>query len=213
MLVDIKKAKTAELEAELALYREANVPVKAAEELTNNAKRVEEIENLAKEHGYPVKLDADFIADNAVLAKHLIANGAKEGEIVFAEDADVEVVQKIEGQIEFLKEKGVDLTGEETPEELDKKVSEFTAGHTTPGTTANTPPANNVAAKATRPSISNVAKVATNIEMVFQKKTVIRTSDVVIQGKLYKEVAVATGETFRLTPEEYKSQVVARKES
>ena len=97
MLIDFKKAKRAELEAELDLYREGGAEVSKAknEDFDTVDDCRDEIEKLQKETGQPVKLTPEFIAENKELAKVLIDSGAKEGEVVFAEEGDFEQAEAL----------------------------------------------------------------------------------------------------------------------
>lgn len=85
-------AKKGELDAELDLYREAlgaDADVATFGFMSKNADRVAEIERLRATHGHPVRLDADLKGSHPALAKILGDAGAAEGDIVFAQEADV----------------------------------------------------------------------------------------------------------------------------
>lgn len=95
--VELNKATKADLEAELELFREIEgIEVAPTADLTNNEKRSAEVERLQKEHGIPVRLSQEFADANPDLAKVLIDNGAQIGDIVFAEEADVETAKEME---------------------------------------------------------------------------------------------------------------------
>ncbi len=86
----IAEANRSELDAELALYSEAlgeGADIKTFGIFAPNADRVAEVERLRSLHGTPVKLTPEFIAGNA-LGGVLMANGAQEGTVVFASEAD-----------------------------------------------------------------------------------------------------------------------------
>jgi hypothetical protein len=47
-------------------------------------------------------------------------------------------------------------------------------------------------------------------ELVYLNKTVTGVNNAIINGKSYKDVSVASGETFRLTPQEFERDVAPR---
>lgn len=184
MIADIKKAKRSELEEELDLYREAGTQgVADSDSLPNIATVKTEIERLQAEVGYPVKLTPEFIKENDTLAKFLIEQGAQEGDIVFAEDADLEEVAKIEAQIK---------------EDADAKrtADEAAAVNQNAGAAAPTDPANGT--------------VAITPDLVYQGKTVTNVVNAIVHGKAYKDVYVASGECFRMSPDEFTKDVTPR---
>lgn len=212
MIAYLKKAKTAELEAELALFREAlGEGNDVAAEFKNNGERVAEIERLVAAHGHPVKLDAEFIEANATLAKILGDAGAAEGDIVFAEEADLEQAKKLDAEqarrVEILAELerlehaiDEDEAASLTTDELEVKLKEAIAATSNPvgGNTDTKGPETGA------PGGDGAT------ELIYQRKTVIRSEDVIVHGKSYKDVTVASGETFRISKEEYDAQVKPR---
>lgn len=206
MIENLSKAKKPELVAEIELFRKAGIEGVAADaDLKTNAALVAEIERLTAEHGHPVELDAEFIAANPSLSKILITAGAQEGEIVFAEEADIEESAKLDAEagerariVADIKELGVDITDDEamqlTTDELKAKLeaAQGSAGKVAPA-------------------------VAPGAELVYYHGgdkgagiTVVRVDNVVAYGKAYKDVVLVNGQTHRLTPEQYSDTVRAR---
>lgn len=175
MIKDIKKAKTAELEAELDLYRGAlgEPEVASAETLTNNDKRVAEVARLVAAHGYPVAVTEEFLVEHPTIALKLAAEGEEvaHGEVIF-------------------------FTAEELAEAEPNKPEEPSA----PEAPETIPPAPQQEPK-TAPGAS---------EQTYLGKTITSVKNVLLNGKIYKDVAVASGETFRLTPDEFTSAVKTR---
>lgn len=214
MIADPKKAKTPELEAELALYREAGIEdVADAAALTNNAKRAEEIERLTKAHGMPVKLDAEFIKENPTLAKLLKESGAEEGEIVFAEEADTEKAAALDAEAakrdELVKElakydiEPVDVSAL-TTEDLEAKLAEAKASKNT-SSTAPKEEQTPVGAKEQVYQEHDEDGVAHGLVY-----TVASVNNVLFNGKSYKDVTLVNGETRRITPKQFEIDVTDR---
>lgn len=180
-MIDVKAKglKRADLEAELDLYREAGTQgVAENKDLSNVKACVEEIERLQKEVGYPVKITPELVAENTVLGAYLIEQGAQEGDIVFAEDADLEEVAKLEAKAK---------ADNEEAEEAKRLQDEAGKG------SSNT-------------TITDIQK-----EFVYLNKTVISVNNAIVHGKTYKDVTVASGETFRMSPDEFAKEVTERK--
>lgn len=214
MIETLSKAKKADLEAEVALYREAGVETALDENLDTNAKLVEEIERLQKEHGFPVKMTEEFANDNPELAKILTAAGAAKDEVVFAEPADLEQVKAIEAEaaereeiLAELKDLGIEeldpnlKTLSELKEELEKakanKNSNGGAGVAPKKPTEETP------ADAKEDLVYFHSENA-------QPVTVVSVANAIAFGKSYKDIVLVTGETLCLSPDEFNSQVKPR---
>lgn len=101
-------------------------------------------------------------------------NGAKEGDLVFAEQADLDEVEKIIAE----SNKPIEPKKADNPENA--KVEP------TPTTTGGT------------------------VDLVYLGKTVVGITNVIVSGKTYKDVSVASGETFRISPEEFTNDVKPR---
>lgn len=134
MIEKLSKANKAELEAEVALYREfPGVEIAAEADLNTNAKLIEEIEKLRAQHGYPVSLTDEFVAENPTLSKILIEAGAAAGSTVLAELADLDQAKELDTEaavrtelLAELKELGVEPVEPETKTtaELEEKLAE-----------------------------------------------------------------------------------------
>lgn len=173
-----KGLKRADLETELELYREAGTQgVAKNEDLSNVKACVEEIERLQKEVGYPVKLTQGFTEENPTLAQYLVEQGAKEDDIVFAEEADLEEVAKIEAKIK---------ADNEAAEVEAKRLQDEAEGKKGDEVKASAP------------------------DLVYNGKTVVNVVSAIVHGKTYKDVYVASGECFRITPEEFTKDVKER---
>lgn len=207
-------AKKAELEAELELYREGGIEDVATFGFTSkNSDRVAEIERLRALHGQPVKLDAEFIDSNKELAKILLGQGATEDEIVFAEDADVEQAAALDKEVahrdeifKSLEHLGVQITPEVSTlstDELEAKLKEVSAAAPEVKEEKKGPEGQS---KDSVPHDQDGGQP----ELVYQRKTVIRVENTIANGTSYKDVTVATGETFRISPEEFDAEVKPR---
>lgn len=216
MLLNPEKAKKADLEAEIELYREAlgeGNDVAALDTLKTNADKAAEVERLRKEHGSPVRVDEAFLEENKSLVALTVKAGDELtiGEIVFFGDDELAQAREADitaGRIAALTEEIVALKpdfefgaeGETTVEGLEKVLADLKspAGEPTPtlgrsNTTTRTVPVKDVAA-----------------DLVYEKKTVIRVSNTIAHGKSYKDVTCADGQTYRLTPEDFKRDVKPR---
>lgn len=221
MILDLKKAKVAELEAELELYREAlGDVVPALDTLKNNPSRVEAIEALCAEHGSPVRVDADFIAENKVLidivnAKSAPEDQVKEGELVFFDLDEITEAEVREGLIKKIS----DLV-EEGPTKAD-----FVASLSSVATDALEPLYEKMKAdlESQKDALEPAPRVASGgigtspqeepsvkVEHTYLKKTVVDIHNVLVNGKVYKDVTVSSGETFRLSQEEFDRDVRVR---
>ena len=234
-LTDVKKA---DLEAELTLYREGGIAdVAEFGFLSNNAARIAEIERLRALHGHPVKLDKEFIDENAELVAVVEASGEKleaDDSIVFFSEADVSAAEEQKAL------KGADVF-EVTQEHFDTNpffadfatkagvkvgdkvmydpavvisreeaiargidVSGVEAGHLGAGLAPKKEP------EAPKKDATATEQASSEPDLVYLKKTVVRTENVLLNGKSYKDVTVATGETFRITLEEFDRDVKPR---
>lgn len=217
-MIDLKKAKTADLEAELALYTEAGIEnVPAADTLKNNKDRVAAIEALQKEHGFPVKLDAEFVQENATLAKVLMDQGAAEGSIVFAEAADLETSQKLDLEASRRDEIVKELAGLGNIFESQEQIAQLSTEHLEESLAKAKAAAEKGTGNATpSPVVAHQQDAGAPREQVYRRDghgpsiTVVRVTDVVLQGKSYKEILISTGESYRLTPEEFTNDVTYR---
>ena len=189
---DITKLKRAEAEEELDLYREAGIQnVVASDDLKNVGVCIEEIQRLQKEVGYPVKLTPEFVAENDVLAKFLMENGAVEGDIVMAEDADLEEVAKIEAQLKADADK-------KRQDEEDAAAAENKKGEQNSGNSATTGATASAGANKVQP------------DLVYQGKTVVNVANALVHGQSVKDVYVASGECFRMSQVEFDKEVKLR---
>lgn len=187
MLLNPSEAKKSELIAELDLYSRAGVEFEALPGNATNKARAELIEKLGAEHGYPVELTPEFIAENEVLAKYLLENGAQEGEIVFAEDADMEEVEKLleaQNGADDDAEAG-DGSDDENDDSNDEEASD-------------------------EPAEVEENDEEAQPDLVYQNKTVVSVTDVLVGGRAMKDVHVVSGETFRLSFEEFDRDVRER---
>lgn len=205
MIADLKKAKKADLIAEIELFSEAKVEgVAAVADLKTNAALVAEIERLTAANGLPVKLDAAFAEANPSLAKILTAAGATEGEIVFAEPADLEESAKLDAElaerttiIEKLGAANVAFSSDESTEALRIKLSEVKD-------------VTDVDAGIAAPSEVVEDLVYNHNGSTKTPETVVRVANVIAYGKQYKDVVLVNGTTHRLTPEQYAESVTPR---
>lgn len=217
MIEDLKKAKTAELEAELELYRSmGDVQVASADELTNNAKRVEEIERLQKEHGFPLVVTEEFLTENPAIADIMNDNGVKVGDTVMLsqDDLDAEtkrrtkvaLVGKASALVEDNAEKpafveSLDAMSVEELETLIPKMEAELERNKDGG--GGTPPARGG-------NRGGASPVGDDVERVYGGKTVTKVENRILHGKSYRDVTVSTGETFTITVEEFEDKVKPR---
>lgn len=206
MLVDLKAAKTVALEAELQAYRDADVKVAESKELKNNAARVAEIERLVKEHGILVKIDEQFLKENPTILEAAAKSGddIKVGESVFFTQEELDASNRAEASklyIDELTKAGVALKGTETLEEL-VALKKLNTGSTTAGEVK--PPVTKAKGAATTTK-------AEKPDLIYNGKTVVGITNVLFNGKSYKDVKVASGETFRLNTDEFNKDVTPRK--
>lgn len=199
-MIDLKKAKKADLEAEIELFRAAGATdVAAAADLGTNKALVAEIERLTEANGIPVKLDAEFVAANPALAKILTAAGAGADEIVYAEEADVEEAAKLDAEVVERNDLIKQLADLGLAEQADTK------------TTQELRDALAVAQKGT-----GATDTVANNELVYTPNgkgtgvTVVNVNNVIAYGKQYKDVQLVNGQTHRLTPEQFEADVAPR---
>lgn len=194
MIIDLLKAKKADLEAELELYREGGVEnVPESDDVKTNKLMVEAIEELKKSEGIPVKITDEFINENPIMVQFFKDKGEDftVGEIVFVEEAEIEAVDKLIQEDKDAKQAEEDKIAAENKakEDAEKAEKKEPAGKVEGGLAS-----------------------AGNSELVYQGKTVTLVQNVIVSGKTYKDVSVASGETFRLSPEEFEANVKPRSE-
>lgn len=220
----LSKMKTAELEAELDIYRSiegVEVPAADADELSNNEKRAGVITALREEHGYPHTITAEDLAKVPSLA----ADGLTEGEVALLSKEDVEALEApaplVPGEACTLDsgEQGIvapdgvcvpvagpengpkvgdaceDAEGKKGTMQDDGKGG-FTCVLNAEEVATPTPPAD----------AANVPE-----DLVYRGKTVIAVRNRIINGRSYKEVELP-GETQTLTLEDFAAEVRPRGE-
>lgn len=205
MLLDLEKAKKAELIEELGLYVKAGIEVAKFGITASNAARVAEIKRLQGTVGIPVEITEKFAEENPELAAFYKAQGEefKVGEIIFAEEVDFEAAKKLAA------EAGVDLPPTPpAPTDLGPEPKEPEEPAASVGGIFGTVPP--VPTEMGLMGASMVVAAAVPAELVYNRKTVSRVGDVIVSGRSYKDVTVASGETFRLTQEEFARDVQPR---
>lgn len=188
MIIKLATANRAILDAEIELYREGGVEVVVPEGATNKV-LVTLIEGLIETEGTPVKIDTAFLEAN----KELVAVVESEGEtlavdeIIFFSKADFDAA---EAQKQINAEADEPIEKDLEKDEDDKEIPQ--------------------PAPATKP-----AAAFANTDLVYSEgrgtpKTVVSVSNVIVAGRTYKDVVVASGETFRITTEEFNRDVNPR---
>ena len=117
-----------------------------------------------------------------------------------------------EKTIKFLKDHNVALTGKETDEEFQELMKGGPKKED--DTEEDKEELNNEEDKDTEydgpDTAEETSKVPEPVEKVYQSKTVIGVNNRILNGKTYKDVTVATGETYTLSKEDFERDVKPR---
>lgn len=190
MIEDLTKMSRGQLDAELALYRNnplEGMTVAEDKDLTNKDAVIAEIHRLQKEFGYAhIVTQEDVDANPGIDADVLTV-----GEVIYwsQDEVDAETKKKAEAEIAARDKEAADKAAAAAalPPEAPKREQVATDDTV-----------------ASRPAVN-----AETDDLVYKGKTVIRTSNKLVHGRLYIEVDCAR-ETYTLTPEEFEADVRAR---
>lgn len=203
------------LQQEITLYREHDIEGIALDSnLKTKEPLVAEVLRLRKAEGYVLKVTEDdlktpLFEGSKVVAGDVVIFSEKEVD-AFREEHKAEHEAKLAEEekaklIASLEDLKVELTGEESIEDLEGLYKEAVAKKEKADKAAK-----KNAPKKEEKTDEERGEDGEEKELVYLNKTVVSVANRVVNGKLYKDVHVASGETFTLTKDDFDKDVNPR---